>query len=181
MKKQLLASLAATGLMFGLAGSASAYTGDPINTGKGFVGKGEVQTPWGWNNATLQKNAKDVSFTVEAEDRYEYDCVWTTGEGTKGQKTHNVTQKRSTSVDKAVVYEVRNNPKSAVTGFNLLDFGRITISGDPVPSVGDACLGGGTGGTVAAVRDVADTSPASLLAHYGALPSITLVDTNAVL
>ena len=46
-----------------LAASAHAATID--EAGKGFVGKGEVQTAFGWNNATMQKNQTDVTFTAE--------------------------------------------------------------------------------------------------------------------
>ena len=34
-------------------------------TGKGFVGKGDVQTAFGWNNGDLQKNAAGVTFKYE--------------------------------------------------------------------------------------------------------------------
>ena len=46
------------------AGAASAYTIDP--SGKGFVGKGEVQSALGFNNAALQKavDAKSLVFTA---------------------------------------------------------------------------------------------------------------------
>jgi hypothetical protein len=33
------------------------------SNGMGFVGKGDVQVAFGWNNATLQKNAAGVTFT----------------------------------------------------------------------------------------------------------------------
>ena len=34
--------------------------------GTGFVGKGDVQLAFNWNNATLQKNAVDVRFSYSA-------------------------------------------------------------------------------------------------------------------
>jgi hypothetical protein len=43
------------------AAASASVTVDPV-TGIGFVGKGEVQTAFGWNNDVLQKNAFNVTF-----------------------------------------------------------------------------------------------------------------------
>src|SRR3954469_11148165 len=51
----------ASPLAFGSA--ANAYTMDAA--GKGFVGKGEVQSAFGWNNAAAQKNQSGVTFKAE--------------------------------------------------------------------------------------------------------------------
>ncbi|MBE8525423.1 hypothetical protein ILP97_49455 [Amycolatopsis sp. H6(2020)] len=58
---------------------AQAYTSDTA-TGTGFVGKGEIQTPFGWNNDKLQANAGGVSFTYDATDTYDAVYGWITGE-----------------------------------------------------------------------------------------------------
>lgn len=45
------------------------------SSGTGFVGKGDVQTAFGWNNAQLQANAGSVTFTVEAQVARYQDCI----------------------------------------------------------------------------------------------------------
>ena len=47
-KKLAAAAALGAGLLLAAAGSASAYTLDA--SGVGWVGKGEVQTAYGWNN-----------------------------------------------------------------------------------------------------------------------------------
>ena len=51
------------GVALASAGPASAYTMDAA--GQGFVGKGEVQSAFGWNNAKMQANQNGVTFTVK--------------------------------------------------------------------------------------------------------------------
>lgn len=53
--KTLVALAAATLATVAIA----AVTFDPV-TGTGFVGKGDVQTAFGWNNQQLQQNADGV-------------------------------------------------------------------------------------------------------------------------
>lgn len=57
-----IAAVSSVGILAMGGTAAAAVTYDPA-TGYGFVGKGEVQIAYGWNNSTLQKNAKDVTFT----------------------------------------------------------------------------------------------------------------------
>jgi hypothetical protein len=172
MIRTIASAATAAALVLGGASVASAYTGTPLENGKGFVGKGELQTPWGWNNQALQSKAKDVSFTVESESRYEYDCEWTTG--TKNVKVHQITHKRSASVVDSVAYDAR--VKNQITGFNLVGISLTMETGDPVPSIGDTCLGDGANGTVTEVREL-QGSAANLLAHYPGLTSIVLQPT----
>ncbi|MEV6871975.1 hypothetical protein [Amycolatopsis sp. NPDC051128] len=157
---------ASAALMFG--GVAQAYTLDQA-TGTGFVGKGEVQTPFGWNNAKLQANAAGVSFSYDATGTYSAVCTWTTGEGTRGENTHNVSHSTSTSVASAVAYDAR--VKNQITGFTLKGFGITTTTGT-VPVVGGACPGNpGTDGTWTSVEQTGSTG-GGLYAHYGALSTL---------
>lgn len=57
-----IAAVSSVGMLAMGGTAAAAVTYDPA-TGHGFVGKGEVQIAYGWNNSALQKNAKDVTFT----------------------------------------------------------------------------------------------------------------------
>lgn len=135
--KKLFSGLAAGALAMGIMASSAfaAVTFDPVD-GTGFVGKGDVQTALGWNNAELQKNAENLKFTYETQTVYEVTVTWTTGDGTKGEKTHTVEHKRTYSVNDIVDYGARI--KNQVTGFNLLGFNSdLNPTFDEIPKVGD--------------------------------------------
>ncbi|OCA87693.1 hypothetical protein A8F94_07510 [Bacillus sp. FJAT-27225] len=154
--KKLLSGLAAGTLAMGiLAGSVFASVTFDASTGIGFVGKGDVQTALGWNNSELQKNAKNLNFTYVSEELYEVTVEWTTGEGTKGEKTHTVEHKRTASVNGDVTYESRK--ANQVNGFNLKGFENLVVEEAKLPEVGDE-FPGKSGHTVAKVELVSRTS-----------------------
>jgi hypothetical protein len=137
-------------------------TFDPA-TGTGFVGKGDVQLALGWNNAQLQGNAKGATFSYNTSTDYSAVCTWTTGEGTRGEKTHDVTHNTTTSVTDSVGYNARVHAQ--IDGFNLTGFGATTSTGD-VPVVGGPCPGNaGTDGTWSSVTAGATTG--GLYVNYG--------------
>ncbi|XVV01441.1 hypothetical protein ACQPW3_29100 [Actinosynnema sp. CA-248983] len=166
----VLATAAVSGAALGaavLTGVAQAYTLDPV-TGTGFVGKGEVQTPFGWNNAALQANAPGVSFTLESVRSYSAVCTWTTGEGTKGEKTHDVTHRKTSAVSSVVSYDARQ--RNQVTGFVLTGFSSVVETGE-APVVGGACPGNaGHGGTWTSVVEGASSS--GLYARHGTMTAL---------
>lgn len=151
MRKNVLIAAAATAFSASLALAApasAAVTFDPA-TGTGFVGKGDVQTAFVWNNQQLQKNASGVTFSYESENTYDGVCQWVTGEGKRGEKTHTVSHKVSTGVASSIAYDLR--VKNQITGFNLTGLGSTTSSGS-VPEVGGPCMGNeGHGGTWSSV------------------------------
>lgn len=117
--------------------------------GTGFVGKGDVQTAFGWNNATLQNNADGVSFSYNATQTYAATCTWITGEGTKGEKTHNVDHNKTAEINSDISYDARKHQQ--IDGFILTGFGTVSESGE-VPEVGAPCPGNpGTDGVWTAV------------------------------
>lgn len=121
------------------AGMANATVTFQPETGTGFVGKGDVQLAFGWNNAQLQSRAAGVTFTFEASEVYTAVCTWTTGEGTRGESVHNVKHKRSVGVTGTVAYDAR--VRNQITGFNLTGYaGTPTSSGD-VPVFNGPCPG----------------------------------------
>ncbi|MGY4645795.1 hypothetical protein [Cellulomonas sp. URHB0016] len=61
--RRSLALLGASTLVVAGAGAAQASVTLDAASGAGFVGKGDVQTALGWNNAVLQKNAESLTFT----------------------------------------------------------------------------------------------------------------------
>ena len=140
MRKNIMTAVAATAFAGSLALAApatAAVTFDP-GTGTGFVGKGDVQLAFGWNNPQLQLNASGITFTYESEENYSAVCSWVTGENTRGEKTHNVAHKKSTTVNSAVAFDAR--VRNQITGFNLTGFG-VTTSTGSTPVVGEACPG----------------------------------------
>ena len=130
-------------------------------TGTGFVGKGDVQLAFGWNNATLQKNASGVTFTYNAVDTYDAECYWETETGNGKIIVHDITVPKHTSVNATIAYDPR--VRNQITGFNLKGFG-TTVTDGTVPVVGDACPGNNPG-TIIGVTLTSSTG--GLYVNYG--------------
>jgi hypothetical protein len=133
---------AAIGLAFVATAAIASVTFDPA-TGTGFVGKGDVQNAFGWNNAAFQSSWTGISFNYTASVTYSATCFWTTGEGRNGQHEHYVVHTRSSNVSSVITYTGRSHHQ--VDGINLTGFGDYLDSGDAVPVVGNVCVGGPTG------------------------------------
>jgi hypothetical protein len=126
------------------------------STGTGFVGKGDVQLAYGWNNATLQKNASGIGFVYVAQETYTAVCTWTTGEGTRGEQTHNVNHRTTTGISSTIAYDPR--VRNQITGFTLTGILSTTTEVGTVPVVGGACPGNqGTDGVWTSVALTAST------------------------
>jgi hypothetical protein len=69
----------------------AAVTFDP-ETGTGFVGKGDVQTAFGWNNKQLQDNAGLVQFRATTTSETTWTCI---KESPTGDPNKDVIQERS--------------------------------------------------------------------------------------
>lgn len=162
VSKQFRSRVIAVGLAMFAGAAFATVTFDPLS-GAGFVGKGDVQLAFGWNNATLQTNAGSLSFSEAVTESYTAVCTWVTGEGTRGEKTHNVTHTLTTEVSGAVQYDARTHKQ--VDGFILTGFGPQTVSGT-VPVVDGPCPGNaGTGGTWSSVQ--LDSALAGLYVTFG--------------
>jgi hypothetical protein len=94
MKCAAVAALGA-GLVLAGAASASAYTMD--SSGVGWVGKGEVQSAYGWNNKAMQDNVGGVTFVYDSTATYEVVCEFDNNGG-----HHVVTNKKHTGVNVTV-------------------------------------------------------------------------------
>ncbi len=122
--------------------------------GTGFVGKGDVQNAFGWNNNLLQRNASGVGFKYLATDEYDAVCTWTTGTPPHEQ-THHVSHTETAALNSTIAYDPR--VRSQITGFNLNGpSGEPTVTGE-VPEVGQACQGQGTDGTWSSVTLVSSS------------------------
>jgi len=108
--------IAAAALAMAATTAHAEVTFDPA-TGTGFVGKGNVQLAFGWNNATLQRNADGVSFAVltESVTEVEWTCTNTRNENVQ-ERSRTTTTTTEGLVDS--VGRLRNQ----VTGFNLLGY-----------------------------------------------------------
>lgn len=162
MKKLLWAAAAATAFISTAALASVSF--DP-STGYGFVGKGDVQLAFGWNNKAAQDNAGAVSFTYNAKDTYDVECEWTTVTGGPNSKTivHDITVPRHVSVSSSIVSDPRKTGQ--YTGYNLTGLANPVVEGT-VPEVGGTCPGASNVGAIITV--VQQTGSAGgLYANYG--------------
>lgn len=120
-----------------------------VATGLGFVGKGDVQLVYGWNNAALQKNATKVAFryvgTTTSSSGSEWTCTRTTKQGKELYQERNSTTTTTTSTE-GLVNGITRDSKNQVTGFNLLGYsgGATTSSSSTTdgPSTGSCANDG---------------------------------------
>jgi hypothetical protein len=167
MKKMFLAAAAATAFISTAAFAAVSFDS---STGTGFVGKGDIQVPMGWNDSALQRNAAGVTFVYSSDETYAFDCTFTVIIGRERTPTpQQVTRHTDVSVNAAVAYDTRKNNQNKITGFNLTGFGTPITSGDPVPVDGGYCPGGVLNdGTVSNVSLVSSSGGLSFV--YAGVP-----------
>jgi hypothetical protein len=111
MRKILMlavAGVAVVALSAGLAGAAVTLNQD----GTGFVGKGDVQTVYGWNNQSLQANAGNVDFRVSSASEVSWICTKDNG---------NTQERARTTTTEGLVTTVARE-RNQITGFNLTGF-----------------------------------------------------------
>lgn len=143
--------------LFGAAAAASVLISSAAwatvtfdsSTGFGFVGKGDVQLAFHWNNAVSQAQTNNVVFEYDSSDTYEVTCDWTTGPSSN-PTTHEINVPKHVTVNDTVAYDARQ--RNQYTGYNLNGFGS-TSGGGTVPQVGDTCPGNSALGFVTAVSD----------------------------
>ena len=122
MQNRRIRGLIAAGaaLLMSVAPVFASVTFDP-QTGAGFVGKGDVQTVLGWNNAQLQDNAGSLAFAAESTTVTEVSWVCTNDRNEMTQERARTT----TSTVQGVLAAVAR-VRTQITGFNLTGY-----SGDP--------------------------------------------------
>jgi hypothetical protein len=121
-----------------ISSAAMALVTFDSTTGTGWVGKGDVQTAFGWNNKAAQDNVNNVAFSAQSEERYQVTCEWTTGPD-HNRQTHDVSRPIVRAVSSTVGYEARKT--GHWTGYNLTGYG-ATVGGGAVPTVGGQCPNG---------------------------------------
>ncbi len=135
----------ATGLVACVAMSVIVYAAVVVDeNGVGFVGKGDVQNVYGWNNAQLQANAEHVRFRFVAITQAEWECEWWTGPE-HNRKYHANNKEVVTELSANIAYDARKNKQGQITGFNLNGFvGEPEVYGDG-GEPGDCGGGDGSG------------------------------------
>jgi hypothetical protein len=123
MNRIRIVCFALAGFVSFSAAIAAAVTFDQA-TGLGFVGKGDVQDAFGWNNAELQANAGAVTFTFDSDAQYAQSCM-----KENARQTIYKDFKKTVAIDAAVTFEARKNRQGMVTGFQLLGYGGEVLDG----------------------------------------------------
>ena len=140
MKKFITAAIIAT---FAISSPANAAVTFDAAVGTGFVGKGDVQLAFAWNNAQTTANAAGVSFTYNVQEAYKFDCTFTVEVG-RDKVREPRTQNRGTSsaVNATLTREVRKNTQGNITGYILNGFGTTAVTSGSAPVDGGHCVGG---------------------------------------
>jgi hypothetical protein len=173
-----LAALAGIAAVAAAGVALASVTFDPV-TGVGFVGKGDVQLVYGQNNSQIQNaliaNPQAYTFSFVQVTSYDVVCEWDTVTGGKNSKTihHATTNTTSTAVNAAINGSPRQvKGQTQFTGFNLTGLGAVTVTGDPIPQVGDSCHGDPADAAPNGIADLTsvqlsfDNLPGSLFVTY---------------
>jgi hypothetical protein len=143
MKKLMWFTTAAVAV--GLTFGAPAHAAVTLNTdsGSGFVGKGDVQSFYGWNNKALDTNASKIRFRTQVKivTVTSWDCVTNQPNGNV-RTTERV--RRETTQTRNPITTVNRDKKKQVTGFTLTGgVPTTTPVGNDGPTL-ETCPGGGT-------------------------------------
>lgn len=140
MRKMMIAAAAALATV---STAALAIVTFDYGSGTGFVGKGDVQLKYGWNDQALQSKAGGVSFFVAKQEEYKFDCTFTVEVGREKVREPRTQNRGSTvAVNSSISFETRKNAQSKITGFTLIGLGAETSSDGAVPVEGGRCPGG---------------------------------------
>ena len=108
-----------------------------VDNGDGtwFVGKGDVQTFFGWNNPRMQANAAYIEFRIASSTTTTWTCtkLQVLGNGNTNEIVQN--RQNSSSTQGVFTTQGRTNSQGPVTGFNLTLNGAATVQNDG-PAIG---------------------------------------------
>jgi hypothetical protein len=123
MKSRLLFLVVLAAVLVLVVSAVSAAVTFDAETGKGFVGKGDVQLAFGWNNKALQDNAQDVQFRARSEVVTEVSWICTNSNNQNTQE-----RERTTTTTIAGVVSSVERIKNQITGFILTGYGETIES-----------------------------------------------------
>jgi hypothetical protein len=168
MKKTLTSIMALT-LVVAMATMAVFAAIIVDGDGYGFVGKGDVQLGFQWNNAQLQSCADYgtegcLSFSYAAVESSVSEATWTCSHPTNGNTQE---RSRTTTISETTGGLISGvaRVKKQVTGFNLNGGNLVTVSGSPTtegPARG-SCPTNWTASTVIDTELEGSTSSRSLI------------------
>jgi hypothetical protein len=124
MRVKLLVLVVLAAVLVLAASAVSAAVTFDAETGTGFVGKGDVQLAFGWNNKALQDNAEDVQFRASSEVVTEVSWTCTNTNNDNIQERARTT---TTTFEGVVSHTTRE--RNQITGFTLTGY-----DGDPTTS-----------------------------------------------
>jgi hypothetical protein len=108
--------------------------GIDLETGVGFIGKGDVQLHYGWSNQQMQANADLLEFRIveKNDSSYTWDCL-----NAKNEKLQSFGNTTSQTSRNNVVVVSRSNKNNIITGFRLDGIGSVAVlpnagAGQPV-------------------------------------------------
>jgi hypothetical protein len=114
------------------------------NTGAGWVGKGDVQLAFGWNNAVMQQRHLGVTFGVDSTTSYDVTCEWITITGGKNSKTITHTVSNHHNISSSASVDSASRKTGQYTGWFLNGYTDGGLGSVTLPQVGDACPQGGS-------------------------------------
>lgn len=102
--------------------------------GIGFVGKGDIQAIFDWNNSELQQNTGNLTFRFASSSTVSWTCEGTNPKGKIIVNQH----ESSTSLSAEIALDARKNKQGQITGFNLQGFDAGQTTAQAVGSCGDS-------------------------------------------
>jgi hypothetical protein len=160
MRAKLLVLVVLAAVLVLAASAVSAAVTFDAESGEGFVGKGDVQLVFGWNNKALQDKADDVQFRASSEvvTEVSWTCTNTNNENTQERE-----RTTTTTVEGLVSSTARE--RNQITGFILSGYDGEPTSSDPVtegPPLNSCPSGPWTLTTPAGDPEVVSTSEGGL-------------------
>jgi hypothetical protein len=113
-------------------------------TGAGWVGKGDVQLAFGWNNAQMQARHVGTTFGVDSTTSYDVTCEWTTTTGGKNSTTITHTVNNHHNISSSASVDSASRKTGQYTGWFLYGFSDGGLGSVSLPQVGDSCPQGGS-------------------------------------
>lgn len=127
--KSLIVGTAVAGAMAAGSIAGAAVIFDPA-TGIGFVGKGDVQLAFDWNNKALQEKADDLEFSVVTTETNGEQQTWVCT-NSNNENLQQRARTTTTTSEVAGVFDSVARDKKQITGFTLEGY-----TGEPDISVG---------------------------------------------
>ena len=101
--------------------------------GVGFVGKGDVQSVYDWNNSMLQANAHLIQFKFSSAGTVSWYCE---GVNAAGKTVTTDVRIDEIGVSNYIAYDARKNRTGQITGFVLTGFDGDAITTNTVGDCG---------------------------------------------